>query len=328
MNILLCRTDRLGDLILSTPAIATVRRSFPQAHISMVCSAYNRVVMERNSDVDELVTLTPKVSPHKVGARYARHCDLAIALAPRAVDFAIVRASRARWRLGYTYVRRYAARATAWRSLTRLALSQADPYLSESDPHRHVRHEVNELLDLVGIAGAHRRVLELRVDVNDEDRRLVAAFPGGAITFHLAQRWLQDGSSLSSTLELLRTLRTLGRPLLVTSGPECMSAAALVRRARVADAVADDLGFHQWAALFEKSDCIVTVDTAATHLASAVRRPTVVAFEHRYFRLSSQEWAPYGVPSVLVQKAADSSDASLAGLRARIIEAVSKLLHA
>lgn len=328
MNILLCRTDRLGDLILSTPAIATVRKSFPQAHISMVCSAYNRVVMERNSDVDELVTLPPKVSPRKVGARFAGHCDLAIALAPRAVDFAVVRASRARRRLGYTYVRRYLARATAWRSLTRLALSQADPYLSEIDPHRHVRHEVNELLDLVGTAGAHHRVRELRVDVDDRDRRCVAAFPAGAITFHLAQRWLEEGSSLSGTIALLQALRTLGRPLLVTSGPECASAAALVRRARVADAVADDLRFHQWAALFEKSDCIVTVDTAATHLASAVRRPTVVAFEHRYFRLSSQEWAPYGVPSVLVQKPADCSDASLAGLRARIIEAVSKLLHA
>ncbi len=47
---------------------------------------------------------------------------------------------------------------------------------------------------------------------------------------------------------------------------------------------------------------VVTVDTGATHVASAMRRPTVVAFEHRYFRLNSQEWAPYGVPHVLVRK--------------------------
>lgn len=294
----------------------------------MVCSSYNRVVIERNDDVDELVTLPPKLSPRKVGARYAGHCDLAIALAPRAVDFAVVRGSRARFRLGYTYVRRYVARATAWRSLTKLVLSQADPYLSESNPHRHVRHEVNELLDLVGMAGAHRRVSELRVDVNDDDRRFVAAFPARGITFHLAQRWLRDGSSLEGTIELLRALRTLGRPLFVTSGNECAWAAALIRSAGVADVVADGMKFHQWAALFEKSDCIVTVDTAATHLASAVRRPTVVAFEHRYFRLSSQEWAPFGVPSVLVRKPADSSYASLAELRKKIIEAVSKLLYA
>jgi hypothetical protein len=30
----------------------------------------------------------------------------------------------------------------------------------------------------------------------------------------------------------------------------------------------------------------------------------LVAFEHRYFRLNSQEWSPYGVPHVLVRKPA------------------------
>jgi len=328
VNIVLSRTDRLGDLILSTPAIATVRKSFPQAHVIMICSAYNRVVMERNGDVDELVTLPPKGSPRKVGARYAGHCEIAIALAPRSVDFAIVGATRARFRLGYTYARRYLARATAWRNLTRLALSEADPHLSERNPQRNVRHEVYQLLDLVALAGARRFVTALRVDVNEEDRHFAAAFPNGAITFHLAKRWLEHGSSLESTLKLLQALREFGRPLVVTSGAECSAAAAIVRGASVADAVAANLEFHQWAALFEQSACIVTVDTAATHLASAMRRPTVVAFEHRYFRLSSQEWAPYGVPSVLVEKPADSTPASLAALRTRVTGAVATLIHA
>ena len=38
LKILLSRTDRIGDLILSTPAIATVRASFPDAHVTMVTS--------------------------------------------------------------------------------------------------------------------------------------------------------------------------------------------------------------------------------------------------------------------------------------------------
>ncbi|MBV9276831.1 MAG: lipopolysaccharide heptosyltransferase family protein, partial [Candidatus Eremiobacteraeota bacterium] len=47
MRILLSRTDRIGDLILSTPAIATMRASFPDAHIAIVTSAYNAVAVER-----------------------------------------------------------------------------------------------------------------------------------------------------------------------------------------------------------------------------------------------------------------------------------------
>jgi ADP-heptose:LPS heptosyltransferase len=71
---------------------------------------------------------------------------------------------------------------------------------------------------------------------------------------------------------------------------------------------------------------VVTVDTGATHVASAVRRPTVVAFEHRYFRLNSQEWAPYGVPCKLVQKPADESPESLVRFRGEVLDAVAKLL--
>src|SRR5690242_15769952 len=105
MRIALIRTDRIGDLILSTPAIATVRASFPDARITMICSPYNRVVMERNSDVDELVEYPAHVKPGEFGARY-RGSDVAIALAPRSIDLAIAGGTRAPVRAGYTYVRR------------------------------------------------------------------------------------------------------------------------------------------------------------------------------------------------------------------------------
>jgi ADP-heptose:LPS heptosyltransferase len=72
----------------------------------------------------------------------------------------------------------------------------------------------------------------------------------------------------------------------------------------------------------------VTVDTGATHVASAVHRPTVVAFEHRYFRLNSQEWSPYGVPHVLVRKPSNENDASLARFRREIVSGVERLMDA
>ena len=70
----------------------------------------------------------------------------------------------------------------------------------------------------------------------------------------------------------------------------------------------------------------MTVDTGATHVASAVRRPTVVLFEHRYFRLNSQEWAPWGVPYALVRKPATGDSAALAALRSEIVDAVRRLI--
>ena len=328
MDILLCRTDRVGDLVLSTPAIATVRRSYPDARITMVCSAYNRVVMERNTDVDALFALPRNVKPSRFGASFAGRADLAIALAPRADDFALVGATRARTRIGYTYVRRYLARLTAPLYLTKLALSDADPDLAERNPRRLVKHEVEQLFEVVAAAGATDRVDRLRIDVNDEDRASIAYLPRDPLVVHLGLRWFCAGSTLANTIAFVGDLRRFGLPIIVTHGEECTAQAAEIARAGVADAIVGGLEFHRWAAALERARCVITVDTGATHVASAMRRPTVVAFEHRYFRLSSQEWAPYGVPHALVRKPADEQQASLFQMRRALTDAVASLINA
>jgi ADP-heptose:LPS heptosyltransferase len=327
MRIVLIRTDRIGDLILSTPAIATVRASYPQAHVTMVCSPYNAVVMERNTDVDEIVNLPNGVKPKLFGGRFRGKADIAIAMAPRSVDLAVAGGTRAPVRVGYTYVRRYVARITARFYVNRLMISEADPDLSERNPHRHVRHEVNQLLDLAALAGATKRVDQLRLPLTDEDRAASAYLPKDPIVLHLGLRWFNEGSTLESTLTLMKQLRRFGVPLVVTYAPECEHYVKAIAESRLADVLLGGLPFYRWAAVLERARVVVTVDTGATHVASAVRRPTVVAFEHRYFRLNSQEWAPYGVPHVQVQKPGDESPESLERFRGEILDAVAQLMQ-
>jgi ADP-heptose:LPS heptosyltransferase len=326
MRILLSRTDRIGDLILSTPAIATVRASFPDAHVTLITSPYNRVVMERNDDVDELIDLPREVKPGAFGAARTGY-DVAIALAPRAVDLQLVGATRAPIRVGYTYERRWLARLTLPLYVNRTMISEADPELSERDPRREVRHEVAQLLDLVGLAGAHQRVDRLRLDVTDADRAIARELPPDPIVLHLGHRWFEGGGTLESTIELVAQLGKFG-PVVITVAPECEEFVPAFERAGVADSLLQGLPFFQWAAVFERARCVVTVDTGATHVASAMRRPTLVAFEHRYFRLNSQEWAPYGVPHMLVRKPASEDAADLAQFRDEVVRGVAGLIHA
>jgi ADP-heptose:LPS heptosyltransferase len=324
-NVLLSRTDRIGDLILSTPAIATVRASFPKARIRMIVSPYNRVVMERNSDVDELIDLPPRTSPAQFGREQGRF-DLSVALAPRAIDLQLVGGTRASVRVGYTYERRWFARLTAPLYVNRLMISEADPELCERDPGRIVRHEVDQLLDLVALGGARERVAALRLDLTDADRTVARALPESPIVVHLGKRWLSNGSTLDGTLALVSRLAALG-PVVVTCPEESDEFAPAFERLPVVARVLRDLPFFQWAAVFERAGVVVTVDTGATHVASAMRRPTVVAFEHRYFRLNSQEWAPYGVPHVLVRKPSREDSDSLARFHDEIVSGVATLLR-
>jgi ADP-heptose:LPS heptosyltransferase len=325
MRILLSRTDRIGDLILSTPAIASVRASFPDAHITMITSPYNRIVMERNTDVDELIDLPREVKPAAFGAAF-RDASIAIALAPRVQDLQLVGATRAPLRVGYTYVRRWIARLTLSLYCNRTTISPADPDLCEREPGRVVSHEVDQLLDLVALAGANVRVPDLRLDIRAADRASLAALPPAPIVLHLGMRWFTTGSTLASTLALAAALTDLGEPLVLSCAQECDDYAATFRAA--GHTVLTHLPFFTWAALFERARCVVTVDTGATHVASAVRRPTLVAFEHRYFRLNSQEWAPYRVPSVLVRKPENDDPDALAQFRAEIVRGVTNLIDA
>jgi len=325
MRILLSRTDRVGDLILSTPAIATVRRSFPDAHVTIACSRYNAVVVERSPDVDAVVTLPDGVPPAAFGAEFAG-VDLAIALAPRDVDHRIVAATRAPRRVGYTYARRYLARLLLRTMLTDVVLSPADPVTAERRPGRPVPHEVDQVLAVAEAAGAHDLVRDLVLVISDADRDAARALPERPIVVQLARRWTEHGSTAESCVQLFRELRALGRPLIATHGEDGGDLAVLVARADVADHVLGNLPFYRWAAVLERAACVVTIDTGATHVASAVGVPTDVLFEHRWFKLASQEWSPYRVPNAILRKPPDESEDALRASRAEIVAAVANLL--
>jgi ADP-heptose:LPS heptosyltransferase len=324
-RILLSRLDRVGDLILSTPAIATLRRAFPQAHVTIACSSYNAVVVEHSPDVDAVECLPEGVTPRAFGRRF-QGVDLAIALAPNAADMRLVAESHAPRRIGYTYERRYLTRLISRAWLTDCLVSNADPESCERAPHRVVMHEVNQVLALAQRAGATEILPDLRVVISAADRAAVTDFPLDPIIVHLGRRWTEHGSTTASLLQLFRDLRPLGRPLVATYGADAVELADAVREAGVADRVAGGLTFGQWAAAFERAAAIVTIDTGATHVASAVRRPTVVLFEHTYFWLNSQEWSPYRVPNAVLRKPPTDAPDALQASRAEIVAAVARLL--
>ena len=54
-NILIVRTDRIGDVVLTTPAIEALRKAFPQARISILVTPVTRELVEGNPYLDEVL---------------------------------------------------------------------------------------------------------------------------------------------------------------------------------------------------------------------------------------------------------------------------------
>ncbi|MDP2942396.1 MAG: ADP-heptose--LPS heptosyltransferase, partial [Candidatus Omnitrophota bacterium] len=63
-RILLIRTDRIGDVLLSTPAIKAVRDAYPNAHIAMMVRPYAGDIVDGNPYLDEVI-LYDKDGEHK-----------------------------------------------------------------------------------------------------------------------------------------------------------------------------------------------------------------------------------------------------------------------
>ncbi len=54
-NILIVRTDRIGDVILTTPAIAAVRAHYPQSRITVLVSSSTRDLVDGNPNIDDVM---------------------------------------------------------------------------------------------------------------------------------------------------------------------------------------------------------------------------------------------------------------------------------
>src|SRR3990167_8218820 len=54
-NILIVRTDRIGDVILTTPSIKVLRQTYPSARISVLIAPLTKELVAGNPDLDEII---------------------------------------------------------------------------------------------------------------------------------------------------------------------------------------------------------------------------------------------------------------------------------
>lgn len=124
-RILIISLRRIGDLLLTTPVIRSVRRAWPEAQIDVLVFDGTAGIIAGNPDVHRILTM----SPHPTAAeslrmikRLWRSYDIAVSTqsGDRPTVFAFV---AGRWRVGVT------TDADPWlaRTLKRVALHRAVP---------------------------------------------------------------------------------------------------------------------------------------------------------------------------------------------------------
>ena len=262
--------QRLGDILLTTPLIRSLRRAWPDARLDVMVLAGNEGILAANPDIDRVLPF-----PRGFGARAAfcarlvRRYDLAVSTLPgdRPTTLAWLAAPV---RIGPLDPRK------PWRRHLLTAVREIDL----RGTHSVLRHL--ELADLLGVARAYDLVMGWTAQEHASLRPLL---PEGGRTPYVVlhpspmypyKAWTQQG-----WIALARWLSGRGLAVVLTgAGGEAERALAAAITAAVPGTVdtAGRLGLGAVAALIADARLFVGPDTVVTHIAAAVGTHTIALF--------------------------------------------------
>lgn len=296
MKILLLQLKRIGDLILTTPAIDSLRHSFPDAHITLVVSSECTELLPAISNVDRIL----------IARRNLRDVGLVFSVTGKGFDYCIDFTRNDRSAL-LTLIsgarRRVASYRVRDQSKTRARLYTDLIGVRVRDMHT-IDYNV-ALLEPLGVRAAssgphlnlpqtaHEKAGALRGD-SKSTRPYVILHPGSA-----RREKLWEPDRWAEVIDHFRKNNDFD--LILTSGPsadEQAHVAAISKRMRqkIID-LSGNTDLLTLAALIAQAQLLVTVDSAPVHLAAATHTPQVILFGPT----NPFHWRPRESPALILQ---------------------------
>ena len=286
-SVLLIRLDNLGDVLLTTPAVKSLKQRFPDARITMLVKEWSFEAVKNNPHIDEIVIFNSSWTvPNQEGRNTATvtgiyhlvrrlrmgRFDLAIDFKGDLRNIFLAYVSGAKRRISY------AVRGGGF------LLTDVVQY--ESDIH-----EIDKNLKLLSSLGINSEDGKMELHSKAEDvstmerifkqkgidpgRRTIAIHHGGASQF---KRW-----DMEKFVDLAgRLTENNSTNVLVFGGPYERRTSQFAEKPGKGIFLMPDMTICQMAAAFRRCDLLVCNDSGPMHVALAVGTPTVAIFGPTY----------------------------------------------
>jgi len=283
---LIVRTDRVGDVLLTTPLNAAIRAADPNARISWLVRPYTAPLLEKNPDIDQVLLDKGGSISSLVKALKPHHFDVAIAAYPR---------WRVIWALYRAGIPMRIGPASKWYSV--LLTQRIWQHRSEGK-----QHEADYNLELLAPLGIpFRRYPTQFVLTADEKQQARKTLESHRISFRKPVVILHPGSGGSSArwplvrfMELGDRLQEQGCDVVVTGGPgEDYQYIMIDNMRRIPVFIAaGSISLRELGALFSAVQLVVSNSTGPLHMAVALGVPTVSVYSP-IPTCHPQRWGPY-----------------------------------
>ncbi len=300
-KILIVRTDRIGDVVLSLPMIGVLKSAYPTSSVSFLLRSYTRDLAEGQEHLDRILL-------YDSGSERKPFFQMLAELRSEKFDAVVVTYPTARLAFLMYFAGIPLRVGTGYRWYSVLFNKKIFEHRKTAEKHEF---EYNfSLLRGLGIVdiSASRPNLVITDEARSEAREVLRSLSLDSRSFVV----LHPGSGGSARDwkperfgELAARLTKNGREVLVTGGPGEESLIQQVMKVAGGKAVAlkAPLRLKTLAALLESAALFVANSTGPLHIAAAVGTP-VVAFFPPIRQCSSKRWGPLTEQRIIFEPAA------------------------
>ena len=304
-KILVIRTDRIGDLVCTVPAIKTVKDHYHGAHITALLSSCNASLLADTGLVDEIIVWY-KGKKDIIKNLKDRHFDIVLVFSPVTEAYVIAFKTGSPVRIGTVIKSRILTRFFASFCLTGMFLLNQEERLSKNEEIIHEVEKGFRLLEILGIKEFNR---DISIPVPDpllaEGREYLksVSFKGqkGIITLPLCCRYKYAGWNADNFTVLARILREKfpAYLLFITFGKEEEKEGNFLQEIFSKGegiTVKGNIPLQTWMSYMKYMSAVISIDSGAVHLAASWKVPSVVLYPKNIYELCRQEWTPWNVP--------------------------------
>lgn len=294
-RILIVRTDRVGDVLLSTPAIKALRDAYPDAYIAMMVSPYAKDIVEGNPYLDRVIVYD-KDAKHKSWQRTFRFSrklsklkfDVALVLHPTNRAHIVSFLAGIPRRIGYN-------RKMGFLLTLRILHTK----------HLGEKHESEYNLDLLKCIGVNSKAGDLYMPISEASQEwtdilfreegirnsdmLLAIHPGASCPSKIWPniRFAEAADVLS---------KKYGFKVLLVSGAKDKHLADQVAKHMHVPVInlAGRTSLGQLASILKRCRLFISNDSGPVHIATAVGTPVISIFGRNQKGLGPKRWGPCG----------------------------------
>ncbi|MDD5225637.1 MAG: glycosyltransferase family 9 protein [Candidatus Omnitrophica bacterium] len=303
-RILITRTDRIGDLVLTTPLFKALREKFPKAHLAALVFLEHHEIVQGNPYLDEVILYDKKGSERGIVGqwRFGRK------LRSKRFDVAVHahgtnRMHLAAWLAGIPVRIGYDRRAP-W------ALTHVHPY-NKKEGKKQESEYLFELLDLLGVASP--KEIETFFPVTDQSIRFLESL---CLVSKIPKNlpWIVLNPSASDMTKMWPAERFAELVTRIGKDRACVFLAigtekdrAIVEKLKQGTSVpifdlSGQLSLGMLGALLKRASLLISNDSGPVHIATAVGTPVVSIFGRYEPGLGPKRWQPLGKNARVVAK--------------------------